>query len=358
MRTIGWIIWKELRQIRRDRQMRGILLIAPVMQLILLGYAATTDVHDLTLVVCDLDHSHASRDVIREIEGSGYFRVVAYLDRPLEIEAYFPRQRADLGLVFPAGFGKAVELGEEARVQALFDGADAVRSSTAAAYAGAIIAGHGRRLLLDRMERAGRKLEIGRFMIPGVVALILMVTTVGLTSAALVREREIGTMEQLIVTPIRPYQLMVGKTVPFAMIGMVNVVMVTLVATFWFKVPVRGNVILLFALSGGFLLTTLGLGLLISTFVRTQQQAMLISTLFVMMPFNLLSGFIFPIESMPKILQWATYPISLRYFLVIIRGLFLKGIGWAELWDQALAMLGCGVGVMALSIVKFRKRLD
>jgi ABC-2 type transport system permease protein len=225
------------------------------------------------------------------------------------------------------------------------------------------------------MEKAGRKLEMGsitvasrvwynpdlksvRFMIPGVVALILMVTTVGLTAAGLVREREIGTMEQLLVTPIRPYQLMFGKMIPFAVIGMMDVTVVTLITTFWFKVPVRGSLVLLFILSGGFLTTTLGLGLLVSTFAKTQQQAMLISTLFVMMPFNLLSGFAFPIESMPRILQWATYPISLRYFLVIIRGLFLKGIGWAELWDQAMAMLACGIGVMALSILRFRKRLD
>ncbi|MBI4550807.1 MAG: ABC transporter permease [Candidatus Latescibacteria bacterium] len=375
MRTIWWIIWKEFRQIRRDKQMRGTLLIAPVIQLILLGYAATTDVHDLRLVVCDLDRTSESRQVVRELVSSGYFDVVASVDRAADLEPYFAHQRADVGLVFPDGFERAILTGERTRVQALFDGADAVRASTAVGYAGAIIATRGQRVVMREIERSGRRLEVGsvrlesrlwynpdlksvRYMIPGVIALILMITTVGLTASGLVKEREIGTMEQLIVTPLRPYQLMFGKTIPFALIGLIDVVLVTMVAQYWFDVPVRGSLFLLWGLSGIFLLTTLGLGLLVSTFAKTQQQAMLISTLFVMMPFNLLSGFVFPIESMPRVMQWMTYPISLRYFLVIIRGLFLKGVGWAELQDQALAMFGCGVLVMALSILRFRKRLE
>jgi ABC-2 type transport system permease protein len=196
------------------------------------------------------------------------------------------------------------------------------------------------------------------YMVPGVVALVLMLITMMLTSLGIVKEKEIGTLEQLMVTPIRPYQLIIGKLIPFAVIGFIDVVIVLAIARFWFEVPLVGSLPLLFALSGLFILTTLGLGLFISTIARSQQQAMLISQFFFFIPFVFLSGFAFPVANMPRIIQCATYVIPLRYFLEIVRGVFLKGAGLAELWGQALALLGIGILILSLSVMRFHKTME
>ncbi len=196
------------------------------------------------------------------------------------------------------------------------------------------------------------------FMVPGVVALVLMIVTMTLTSLGIVKEKEIGTLEQLLVTPIKPYQLILGKLIPFVIIGYVDVSIVLAIARFWFNVPMVGNVVLLFALSGLFLLTTLGLGLFISTIARSQQQAMLIAQFFFFMPFLFLSGFTFAIANMPVVIQYVTYVIPLRYFLEIVRGIFLKGTTIVELWPQALALLLFGIAILTLSVLRFRKKLE
>jgi ABC-2 type transport system permease protein len=201
------------------------------------------------------------------------------------------------------------------------------------------------------------ELKSRNFMVPGVLGLILMVMTTSLASLGIVREREMGTMEQLIVTPIRPYQLIVGKLLPFVLIGLVDATFVITVARGWFGVPVRGSVALLYALCLAFMLNTLGIGLFISTISRTQQQAMLTS-LFFILPQMLLSGFVFPIENMPKVFQLVTTFIPIRYFFVVIRGIMLKGAGWAELWPQAAALLVLGTGILTLSVARFHKKLD
>jgi ABC-2 type transport system permease protein len=201
-------------------------------------------------------------------------------------------------------------------------------------------------------------LKSSYYMVPGVVALVLMLITMMLTSLGIVREKEIGTLEQLMVTPIRPYQLILGKLIPFAVIGFLDVIIVLAIARFWFAVPLVGSLALLFALSGLFILTTLGLGLFISTIARSQQQAMLIAQFFFFMPFLFLSGFAFPVANMPRVIQYATYVIPLRYFLEIVRGVFLKGAGLSELWPQALALLGIGAAILSLSVLRFHKSLE
>jgi ABC-2 type transport system permease protein len=242
-------------------------------------------------------------------------------------------------------------------------------------YASIIVLRYSQNILLEKLERLkfngwrvlaldaqtrvwyNPELKSRNFMIPGVLALLLMVMTMILTSLAIVKEKEAGTMEQLIVTPIKPYQLIMGKLVPFIGIGIIDIFIVVLVATFWFNIPVKGNIFLLFALTTIFLMTTLGLGLFVSTVSRTQQQAMMTAMFFVMLPMIFLSGFVFPIENMPKVVQFFTYFMPLRYFFVIVRGLFLKGVGLAALWDQALILLAFGLVIFSLSALRFRKKI-
>jgi ABC-2 type transport system permease protein len=194
-------------------------------------------------------------------------------------------------------------------------------------------------------------------MIPGVLGLLLMVMTLILTSLAIVKEKELGTLEQLIVTPIKPFELILGKLIPYTIIGMIDIILVLLVAGLWFQVPIKGNIILLFLLSCIFLISTLGMGLFVSTISQNQQQAMMAAVFFLMMPMLFLSGFIFPIDNMPQVIQYITYAMPLRYYFIIIRGLFLKGVGLSELWSEALIMLGIGIAIFAFSVSRFQKRL-
>jgi ABC-2 type transport system permease protein len=261
-------------------------------------------------------------------------------------------------------------------VQAIADGSESSAASVGLNYAASVLAGFSQQVLLTKFKRLGAgnlhpitidpevrvwynpELKSRNFLIPGILAMLLMTMTTMLTSLAVVKEKELGTMDQLMVSPIKPYQLIIGKLTPFVIIGLIDTVLVLLGVTLWFGVPVRGSVLLLFGLTGLFLLTTLGLGLFVSTVSKTQQQAMMTSMFFVMMPMNFLSGFIFPIENMPKVIQAITYIIPLRYFFVIIRGLFLRGVGMEALWPQALALFVFGVGILTLSILRFRRKLS
>jgi ABC-2 type transport system permease protein len=279
-----------------------------------------------------------------------------------------------MAIIVGRGFADNLAAGEPARVQLLVDGSESQSATIGASYASMILSGYAQRIMLERLERLkpfeirpvsvkpevriwyNPELKSRNFMVPGVLGLILMVMTMMLTAMAVVREKEAGTMEQLIVTPIRPLELITGKLLPFLIIGMIDVCLVLAVATFLFRVPVRGSVFLLFGMSLVFMLTTLGLGLFISTISRTQQQAMM-TTVFFMMPMMLLSGFVFPIENMPKFFQAITFVVPMRYFFVIIRGIFLKGVGIPELWDQGMALLAFGAAILILSVLRFRKKL-
>jgi ABC-2 type transport system permease protein len=373
-RRIRRIIIKEFLQLRRDRRVLGIVLAAPVFQLFVFAYAVTTDVRHIATAIYDEDRTAVSRDFISRFAASGYFEIGAYLDRPQQADRLLDTGRAQIVIHLPRGFAEDLARGRTAPVQVLLDGSDSMTAGIIAGYVGGVVRAYSGDVLVQRLDRLrGRltrvpsldprvrvwynpELKSVNYMVPGVLCLILLLVTMILTSMAIVKEREIGTLEMLVVTPIRPRELMIGKTVPFVLIGFVDMLLVLAVSVFWFRVAVEGSVLLLFACAALFILTSLGVGLFISTVSRTQQQAMM-TGFFFMFPSIILSGFMFPIANMPPAIQWLTYGIPLRYFLEIVRGVFLKGNGVALLWPQMLALTVLGLVILSLSALRFRKRL-
>jgi ABC-2 type transport system permease protein len=372
MRRVLHLVRKELLELRQDPRLFGIVILAPIIQLTVLGYAATTDVKDVPVVVVDADRSSVSRTLIQRFDASENFTVVGVVSSTSEIDMWLERGDAWMAVSIPPAFGDLVRRHERATVQVVADGTDANSTTVALGYARVLVAGYSEELLAGRI--GGRlptpsvtasvrvwfnpDLESRDFMIPGIVALLLLVVTTNLSAMAIVREKELGTLEQLNVTPLARWELIAGKLLPYAIIGIIDVFLVLVVAILWFEVPMRGSVPLLFAMSLVYLLTTLGLGLFISTISATQQQAMMTTTFFFLTPMIYLSGFIFPIENMPAWIQPATYLIPLRYFLVILRGLFLKGVGLETFWPEALALLVWGVAVLGLATIRSSKRLS
>jgi ABC-2 type transport system permease protein len=371
MRRTGFLIWKELIELRRDPRLLVIVILAPLLQLFLLAYAATTDIRDVPVVIVDADRTSASRDVVARFAASPSFTVTAVVSSPSEIDGYLDKGLAWVAVSIPRGFGEGLNGSATQTIQIVADGSDANSAGMALAYASNLLTSYGVQVaarknpaapaaaLIDPRIRVwfNPQLESRHFMIPGVVALLLMVVTTNLSSMGIVREKEVGTLEQLNVTPLGRWELIVGKLLPYALIGMIEVALVLSVAVLWFEVPMRGSVPLLTAMCGVYLLTTLGLGLFISTISATQQQAMMTTTFFFLMPMVYLSGFIFPIENMPQVIQWFTYVIPLRYFLVIVRSIFLKGVGLETFWPEALALTAWGVAILMLAIVRSSKRL-
>ncbi|MDH3403552.1 MAG: ABC transporter permease [Acidobacteriota bacterium] len=363
MRTLINILRKELLQLKRDPKILPILFIAPVIQLTILGYAATTDVRRVELAVCDLDHTQASRDLVRAFTDSSYFRRVADVASSDELDPWLASGRARIGLTIPAGFGADRIAGRATDVQIVADGSDAMVGTLGLSYAAGVLQSvaesEGLRMPLELRPKVlyNPDLLSRYFMVPGVLAMIIMVMTMMLSSMAIVRETELGTMEQLLVTPLSPGAIIVGKLVPYAMVGTVEIMTALPVVLFWFDVPLRGSLGALAILTLPFMLCTLGLGLLVSTLSRTQQQAMMIATFVFMLPQIYLSGFVFPIQNMPRGFQLATYAVPLRYYLQVLRGVFLKGVGLEVLWPQGLAMLGLGVAILLLARLRFQRRL-
>ncbi len=390
MRVLLHIVRKEFAQLRRDRKVIPAMVIGPLMQLLALGYAANTDIEGVPLLLVDLDRTAASRELLDRFTGSGTFELVGDEDSAARIEPWLLEGRAQLALVVGAGYGEALAAGRAPEVQVIADGTDSTSAVVGLGYATAILSGVGAEVLERRLTLGARRaaLEAGAgggssrapaapgrielvprvlynpdlksrwFYVPAILAMTLLLTTMILPSMAVVREREIGTLEQLIVTPIRPWQLIVGKLLPFAVVGIVDMFLVTALAVGLFRVPLRGSLGALTLLTLPFLLTTLGLGLLASTLVKTQQQAMMTSTFLMMIPMIYLSGLIFPIENMPVAIQYGTYAIPLRYYANVIRGVFLKGSGLGVLWPEALILTAYGVGVLTLASLRFRKSLD
>jgi len=371
MKKIRYLIKKEFLQLFRDKKLLPPIFLAPILQLILLGYAVTFDVKNISLSVYDMDNSYSSRELISKFTSSGYFVLKSKMDNYNGLEQNIQKNEVSMGLVIPLNFEKNIKTGKTAPVQLIVDGSDANSSTIGLSYAKVVVINFAQRLLKEReipikvskintefRSWYNQELKSKYFMIPGVLALLLMLVTMMLTSMIIVKEKEIGTMEQLIVTPIRPTQLIAGKLIPFIIIGFIDINLVLFISYFWFGIPIKGSIILLYFLSGTFILTTLGLGLFISTISKTQQQAMMTTTFFFMLPFIYLSGFIFPIENMPKILQYVSNMIPLTYFLRIIRGIFLKGNGFDLLWDEFVILLSFGIGIFGLSALRFRKRLD
>ena len=370
LRRLRHVIRKEFLELRRDPRLFVLVILAPILQLVMLGYAATTDVKNIPLVVVDQDHTSESRDLITRFSSSSNFIVVDSLPNPTGIDAYLDEGRAWMAMVIPHDYGERVRGGYPVSIQVVADGTDANSTNVALGYAGRLVTGYARELA----ARSGRssaapligasirvwfnpQLESRHFMIPGILALVLLVVTTNLSSMAVVREKEIGTLEQLNVTPIARWELIAGKLLPYALLGMVDVLIVIAVAVGWFEVPLRGSFPLLLVMCLVYLLTTLGLGLFVSTISDTQQQAMMTASFFFLIPMVFLSGFVFPIENMPAVIQPVTYLIPLRYFLEILRGIFLKGVGLEVLWKDALLLLGWGVGILALATLRSRKRL-
>jgi ABC-2 type transport system permease protein len=350
-----------------------LVIIAPIIQLTMLGYAATTDVRDVPLVVADGDRSQASRELIARFDASPNFTLIGTVTTVSEIAPMLEQGTASLALSIPVGYGDYIRAGRPVKVQIVADGTDSNSTNVALGYASSLIGGYAQDLIeaiaagqgalapaspIDSRIRVwfNPELESRYFMIPGVLALILLIITANLAAMAIVREKELGTLEQLNVTPLRRWELIVGKLLPYGVIALIDVLLVVAVAVLWFEVPLRGSFFLLFGLSLLYALCTLALGLFISTISDTQQQAMMTATFFFLTPMIYLSGFIFPIENMPAAIQPLTYLIPLRYFLVIVRGIFLKGIGLDLLWPQAAALAAWGTVVLTLAVVRSRKR--
>ena len=376
VRRVLYVMWKEVLELRQDPRIFGIIFVAPIVQLAVLGYAATTDVRHVPVVIVDLDRSAGSQDLISQFTGSGIFEIVGIVSNTRDVDRYLESGKAWMALSIPGGYGRNVANGS-ATLQVVADGSDASSTNIAMGYAMNLIAGYTQELVDERIRSAGASpregggpgieprvrvwfnptLESRYFMLPGIFALLLLVITSNLSSMAIVREREIGTLEQLNVTPLGRLELILGKLLPYGAIGLIDALIVLLVIVFWFQVPMRGSFWLLLAMSLVYLLTTLGLGLFVSTISRTQQQAMMTSTFFFLIPMMYLSGFVFPIENMPDAIQPLTYLIPLRYFVVILRGIFLKGVGLETLWPQALALFSWGAIILSLAVMRSSKRL-
>ena len=370
MQRLRMLIWKEFLELRQNPHLFGVVIIAPILQLTMLGYAATTDVKDVPVVVADGDRSAASRELIARFDASRNFTIIDTVTTVGQIGPYLEDGSAWLALSIPAGYGADVASGRAATLQVVADGTDSNSTSAALGYATALVGSYARELLPTGGEAASGpidarirvwfnpQLESRFFMIPGVLALVLLLVTANLAAMAIVREKEVGTLEQLNVTPLQRWELIGGKLLPYGLIGMIDVLLVTAVAVFWFEVPLRGSFGLLLAVSLLYVVCTLGLGLLVSTISETQQQAMMTATFFFLMPMIYLSGFMTPIENMPTVIQWVTYVIPLRYFLVIVRGIFLKGVGVEALWPQIAALATWGLVVISLAVLRSSKRLD
>ena len=366
------LLKKEFGQLFKDRRLLPIIFIAPVLQLTFLGFAASLDVKNISMVICDLDKSAESRSFIQTFSNSGYFTIEYATEDYRSIQQYVDDNKVTMALVIPPKFGDKVLRREQAIVQVILDGSEGSTAAITMGYINQVIVRSSTRILtevlggsvptgqVDAQIRAwyNPSLKSRNFMVPGVLVLILLITTTNLTAMAIVKEKEVGTLEQIMVTPIRSYELILGKLVPFTIVGMTNVFVVITVMVFGFDIPIKGSVLLLLGLSGIFLLTTLGVGLFVSTISKTQQQAMMTTIFFVVMPMMYISGFVFPIENMPKPLQILSLGIPMRYYLIIIRSIILKGVGLSSLWSSAVILFLMGGTILTASALRFRKKLD
>jgi len=378
--------WKEAKQLQRDPRLFPILFIAPIVQLILLGYGATLDLKNLSIAVWDQNRTAESRSYLRSFTTADYFVIREYVANYREAIDRIDDGRARILLVLPPDFGQRLKGGRSTAVQVIVDGSDSNTALIGLNYINKITQAFSSDIRVARIDPFGRPVpaDLSReaapsrerlgtidartrvwynpellsknYMVPGVIAVILIVVTSMMTALAIVKEKEIGTIEQLLVTPLRPAELMIGKLLPFVVIGFIDIGVVLLAGVLWFDVPIHGHIPLLFALSTIYILTTLGLGLFVSTISKTQNQAQ-ITVFFLMFPMMILSGFAFPIANMPLFFQDLSYLSPVRYFLVIIRGIFLKGSGLDVLWPQVLPLAGLALLIFTVSVLRFRRTL-
>jgi ABC-2 type transport system permease protein len=367
---------KEFIQVFRDKRTRFILIGPPLIQMLVFGYAATYEIHNVSTVVLDLDHSQESRELISRFTSSPYFDVQRQLTDSRQIGDLIEQGKATVGLEIDAGFAQKLRKGQTAPLQVIVDATNSNTALIASGYISQIALGFAQEYQRDRIYRIAPQLvslmpsveleprpwynpdlRSRWFFVPGIIGTLTLVLVITLTAFAVVREREIGTLEQIMVTPIRPAEFILGKTLPFFLIGVFDVSLIAVVGSLWFQVPFRGNVLVLATGSLLFLVCMLGVGLLISTISATQQQAM-VTAFFFIMPTVSFSGFGFPISTMPQWLQYLTYLSPLRYFLVVLRGTYLKGVGIEILWPDMAAMAGLGFSLLTIAILRFHKALD
>jgi ABC-2 type transport system permease protein len=365
---------KEFIQVLRDPRMKTTIFVAPLFQMMVFGYAATTDVKNVPIAIYDLDNSLHSRRITRAFVRSRYFYAKRYIDNDNQARDLIDKSVVKVVLRFNHGFSADLTAGKPAKIQLILDGTDSNTGAVILSYAGSIVENYSHNFFHDKayvfLEKIGGfpsvdlrsrawfnpNLVSRNFYLPGVIALIVSLMSLLLTSMAVVREKEIGTIEQLIVSPLTATELILGKLTPFAVIAIMEATFVTTIAVLWFKIPIRGSLMLLLGSTLIYLLVSLGIGLLISTISSTQQEAML-STFLFFLPANLLSGFIFPIRNMPTVIRYITIVNPLRYYLVILRGIFLKGVGLTILWPNLVILLVMGVTVLTISSLRFRRIL-
>lgn len=360
LERIWKMVIKEFIQVFRDPRMKALIFILPALQALVFGYAITLDVKNIKLAILDLTETEESREIANTFLESGYFIPSGHLSHSSEIEKVLGNGRARVVLHIDPLFTQKLQTNKPAAIQLLIDGSDANSAAIIQSYLSKGIDqlnirwGSPPSVKLEERAWFNTNLESRPYYVPGVLAILLTLITLTLTSMAIVREKEIGTIEQLMVTPITPGEFILGKTVPFIFIGLIDVCAILIVAVYWFEIPLRGSLALLFSSIFAYACTTLGAGLIISTLCSTQQQAMM-SAFLVYFPTVLLSGFIFPIANMPLIIQWITLLNPLRHFLVIIRSIFLKGIGLEFLWPQVAALFIMGIVILFTAIRRFHK---
>jgi ABC-2 type transport system permease protein len=382
LRRIRWLIRKEFIQIVRNRQNLMMLLMAPLVQLIIFGSASRLDVNSVSTVIVDLDHSRMSRDIVEGFSRSGYFKIIRYLDSYEAVDKLLERNVASLAILIPPDFEQRVNGRRKAEVAVLIDGVDTITAGTVSGYAQSILQRFSDdilvsrinsmqgllydsttpRLIIPQVKDASRawfnpNLNSKDFFVPGVVVLILLTLAIILTSAVIVREREIGTIEQLMVAPISRLELILGKTIPCFTIEIVTLLTITPLALLVYDIPFRGSLSFFFGAFLLFLITASGIGMTISAFCSTQQQAVLTSFMF-LQPSILLSGYAFPIENMPAPIQYVTYLNPVRYFIAIVRGVFLKGSGWEILWPQLAPIFIMAIVYITWASALFKRRID
>ena len=365
---IAHFIKKEFRQLIHDPRMLALALVAPVLQLIILGYVASTDIKHVRTVVFDESRSYYSRTYLESLSNSGYFDLKHYVTSDKEIKWLIDSDQADVGIHIPYDFATRIVRGDTAQVQADIDGSNSSFATIVQGYLMQINFANAQSLMASRMGASAGLFDLRlriwynpdlksvNFMVPSIFAQLLLIISMMLTASSIVKEKEGGTLEMLSVTPLKPFELILGKMLPFAILSIIDIALVLLVSTFWFGVPLRGSVLLLFLLGGVFLLSGLGLGLFVSTMCETERQASMTNNI-VTAPMFMLSGFTFPISNMPWAIQLITYLMPTRYFLNIVRNLFLKGVGMKYLWADTWPLLILGAVLILLSVARFRKRL-
>lgn len=370
IRRLLAIVIKEFRHIQRDPRSLAVMFLIPVVQLILMGYAATTDVKYLRIGVVDYDRTPQSRALLDAYQASNYFVIAAYLPNADALRFEMDRGRLRGGIIIPAGYGHQLQKTGRASIAFIVDGSDPTIAQTAFSAAQSVGQAQSvdlirERLHIDPEDQPGidvrarvwynPEMRSQNFMIPGLIGVVLTYITTLMTAMAIVREREWGTMEQLVVTPIRSIELVVGKVIPYIIIAFWDLLEILAIGVWWFDVPIRGSLPLLLELSALYLTTSLSLGLLISTIAQTQQEAMFLSY-FIMLPSLFLGGFFFPIDAMPPFLQFLSKFVPLTYVLIIVRGVILKGVGIPELREPVLAIATFAVILLLLAAARFRKR--